>query len=69
MNPHLRAMNTNNTSGYPGVTRHSDGIRWKAFINGFGPRINLGAFDTAVEASKERDKRIRELQRAELLAA
>jgi len=69
MNPHLRAVNGNNSSGFPGVTQQTGTTKWKAYINGFGPRINLGPFETALAASRARDKKIKALLHEELYAA
>lgn len=69
MNPFFRAMNRNNSSGFPGVTQQTGTTKWKAVINYKGMRYNLGPFHTALEASKARDKKIRALLREELYAA
>lgn len=48
-----QALNRNimptNTSGYPGVTKHTDN-RWRARINVNKKRISLGVYDTKEEA-------------------
>lgn len=36
----------NNTSGYPGVSRHKKSGRWQALIGYGGKQYHLGLFDT-----------------------
>jgi hypothetical protein len=51
-----RAMQSNNTSGYKGVTWDYVKSRWKAHIRVKGKTINLGHFDTPEQAHEEYKK-------------
>jgi len=51
-------------SGYRGVTRR--GTRWVAVISVDGKAVQLGTFDTAMEAARASDARARELGRTNL---
>lgn len=42
-----RGIRSNNTSGYPGVSWHSQTGKWVAYINADGKRKHLGMFPTA----------------------
>lgn len=41
---------SNNTSGYKGVRRYRDGVRWQAVINHLGKPLWLGLYATAEDA-------------------
>jgi hypothetical protein len=45
-------MPSNNTSGIKGVSWHSAGRKWVAYVNVTKKRFNLGLFDTIEEAEQ-----------------
>lgn len=48
----LTVLSKNNTSGYRGVSRHIDGVRWVATVTLDGVAHHLGVFDTAEDADR-----------------
>lgn len=50
-NSENKPMVATNTSGYRGVTRHRDGVRWVAQVKHNQKNHYLGIFDTAEEAA------------------
>lgn len=51
-----RKVQSNNTSGYPGVVRASGSSSWCAWIYIEGKRTHLGSFKSAREAAAARRK-------------
>lgn len=51
-NTRNRVINTNNSSGYRGVSWSSHAEKWVVHVMSKGKRKNLGYFDTAEKASK-----------------
>ena len=49
-NRHNIRKNSNNTSGYKGVSWHADTAKWRARITYMHKEYHLGLFDTAEEA-------------------
>jgi hypothetical protein len=47
---------SNNTSGYIGVTWCKREQKWRAYVIGEGKRVNVGYFDDLVVAAKARDR-------------
>ncbi len=54
-------LQSNNTSGYAGVSYDKCRQLWKAEVRGNGVKYYFRLFKTAVEAAKARDKKVREL--------
>lgn len=54
LNNFNRSIQSNNTSGFKGVSRTRNG-RWWAYIRVRGKTVNLGTFDTPEEAALEYD--------------
>lgn len=50
-NQYNRDKNSNNTSGYKGVTSSPDGCKWVARIRTDGIRKNLGTYDSKEQAA------------------
>lgn len=46
------SLQSNNTSGYPGVYFRSDTRKWAAEIKHHGKRIRLGCFDDVIDAAR-----------------
>lgn len=51
-NQHNRKLNSNNTSGYKGVSWCKSRNKWKAAVRLESKRINLGSFDNLEEAAE-----------------
>jgi len=68
-NPHLRAINSNNSSGSTGVYQQTGTTQWRVVFNRNGHRYNFGPFPSVLAASEARDKKIRALLREELYAS
>lgn len=51
-----RKKQSNNTSGYVGVSWHAGTNKWQTSIKVNSKRIHLGLFDDKIEAAKTRDK-------------
>ena len=51
-NQYNRKTNANNTSGYKGVSWHTENKNWVGRINLEGKTIHLGAFDNVEEAAE-----------------
>ena len=49
----MRKKHKNNKSGYTGVSWNQKRKKWIAFINQYGKRVYLGAFDCPKEAYQE----------------
>jgi hypothetical protein len=54
-----RRLQSNNTSGFKGVTKRSDSNRWRAEISLNGKKTHLGSFDTAEHAALAYDEAAR----------
>lgn len=56
-----RPAQQNNTSGYKGVSRHTNTGKWQAIIGHNGARLNLGLFESAEAAHAAYCAKAREL--------
>ncbi|MHB8108136.1 MAG: AP2/ERF family transcription factor, partial [Candidatus Cryosericum sp.] len=59
-----RGAQTNNKSGYKGVSWHKAARKWEAAIHYNGQKVYLGLFPTAIKAAKAYNKRAVELHGA-----
>lgn len=56
-----RRLQSNNTSGYIGVSKLKGKQKWLSYAKKNGKSFNLGCYDTPEEAARVRDKKIKEL--------
>lgn len=56
-----KTLQSNNTSGYKGVSFDKHSNKWHSYIRTDGYRINLGRFENIKDAAIEYDKKAKEL--------